>query len=126
MSDPTDIISIVDTLAILGAVPDIVASDGDVSVRNRAISWINTRAGASWRCQFPRESLVTLPSGKVVAEPLPTFDFRPEQIASQYVIIDLADGRSFRFPAILVQALGAWAYVAMERGALVPDVEPET
>lgn len=120
MSDPIDIISLADALTLVAAVPDIITSDGAVPVRNHAIAWLNMRNGDEWRCQFTREAIVTLPSGKAVTELLPSFDFAPEQIASQFVCMTHPDGRVFRFPAILLQAMGAWAYVALERGLLIP------
>jgi hypothetical protein len=121
MTSPIDLIGLADALALVATIPDVVSPDG---VKRIATAFENSRNGDNWRTQFPRKGLRKI--GQEVSEVgLGPITFDPRQIAGQWVEMTHPDGRVFRFPAILIQALAGWTYVALERGDITPEPLPE-
>lgn len=115
MSAPILVMSVADAIALAQAIPDVVSPGG---VKRRAMAFENSRNGAGWRTQFPREGS-SIVDGETLKIDLAPITFDPEQLATATVQMTHPDGRVFAVPVLLVQAIAGWLYVAIERGDLV-------
>lgn len=141
MTDPIEIISVADAVALALAVPDVVQADAGVATYRRAEAveigrtgnWRHpVTGGGSWRATFPRIEQNVLPhpnhpDGKVVpGDGLAPLRVDLANIATRTIDIPHPDGRVFRLPIVLAHAIVASLYVALETGVLpTPTHEPE-
>lgn len=85
MTPPT----IPEAIAIYESVPSIVTTDGDATVKQRAMACeIVRQPDDSWRVQFPQSKTVTLASGKVVPEGIAPISTTSGALIGQTVEID--------------------------------------
>lgn len=121
MNAPIDLIDESDAIALIAAIPDVVDVAG---IKRRALAFESPRDASpdGWRCAFPREGTIRVgdQDAKIGLAPIA---FRPSQLAGVAIEMAHPDGRVFRAPPLLVQALLGWLYVAIERGDIVVPQE---